>query len=57
MVGKHHRPQERGEGEAHLSFLVVLPSFSFFAGCFSPVPLWVVLIFLLFPVGWCRSLF
>ena len=25
--------------------------------CFFPVPLWVVLIFILSPVGWCRSFF
>ena len=49
--GRHHRPKEGGEGEVHLSFLVLL-SFSSGWGCFCPL-----LIFLIFPVGWCRSLF
>ena len=44
------------EGEVHLSFFVVL-LFLLRVGVFFPVGFWVVLIFLLFPIVWCRSLF
>ena len=55
---KHHRPKGGGEGEVHHSFFVVLPSSSSSGwGCFFPVTLGVVLILLLFPVGWCPSPF
>ena len=55
--GRHHRPKGGGGQEVHLSFLVVLPSFSSFEwGCFSPVPIGMVLIFILFPVGCCPKM-
>ena len=57
MGGRHHRPNEEGREKFHLFLLQVLPSFSSVAwGVFFPVSLWVVLMFLLFPVGWCRFL-
>ena len=50
---RHHRPKEEEE-EIHLSFLVVLPSFSslWWEGCFFPLLPWGGADF-----GWCRFLF